>query len=325
MQGEQEEKSETIEVRLAELNETFQSFTEQVLLKLDQLLTLRETVQQLCEYRIARRQTEAERKRKQRVVQRQEAEKGLLPPPIDIWKRDDRLKVKYLEWAHVAMQFGLAGEWRIFFQFLADDWNNHTFLKKPLARISNRLHRWDGGIRHECTWCDMFGSERAVNPFTAHEIGWWSFRYHFMAIVSCMRRLPLFKQIQPEFMKAIQIMLGDLGELFDDEPMIGSFEVKGHKFSHDMEPAIWDKIPEFGMMSLHVLQSFRRGISKSVDPQLELIRRGKIEFMEHAATLQKKLTHVHFWVNLKKGQPLGEEMEEDKDLLKELGFWEPVP
>ena len=62
-----------------------------------------------------------------------------------------------------------------------------------------------------------------------------------------------------------------------------------------------------------------------MDPQLELIRRGKIEFMEHAAKLQKKLTHVHFWVKLKKGQPLGEEMDKDKDLLKELGFWEPVP
>ena len=34
----EEEKTQTIEMRLAELNETFQVFTEEVLQKLDQLL-----------------------------------------------------------------------------------------------------------------------------------------------------------------------------------------------------------------------------------------------------------------------------------------------
>ena len=164
-----EEKSQTIEMRLAELNETFQVFTEEVLQKLDQLLSLRETVQELCEAKIAKRLCESDRKRKQRDALRQDNEKGRVSPPNNVWQRDDRLKVKYLEWAHIAMQFGLAGEWRLYFQFLADDWNNHTYFKKPIAKISNRLHRWDNGLRHECTWTDMFGSERGIVPKTARD------------------------------------------------------------------------------------------------------------------------------------------------------------
>ena len=318
----EEEKEESISMRMAELNETFQIFTEEVLQKLDQLLSLRETVQELCEAKIAKRQCESERKRKQRDALRQDNEKGRVSPPKNVWQRDDRLKVKYLEWAHIAMQFGLAGEWRLYFQFLADDWNNHTYFKKPIAKISNRLHRWDNGLRIECTWTDMFGSERGILPKTAFEIGWWEFRWHFNAIVSRMRQLPLFKQIQPEFLKAIQVMLGDLGEMYDEDPVVGAYNVKGYDFSHDMHHEIWTKVPDFRLMALHVLQSFRRGISRPVDPELELVRLGKMCFLEHASALQKKVHHIHFLDNLKKGETLDESMEADRRLIKELGFWE---
>ena len=103
---------------------------------------------------------------------------------------------------------------------------------------------------------------------------------------------------------------------------MGSYNVKGYDFSHDMEPEVWEKIPEFRMMALHVLQSFRRGISKPVDPDLELVRLGKMQFLEHATSLQRKVAHIQFLDKLKKG-PLDATMEADRQRLKELGFWEP--
>ena len=245
----EEEKNELRS--LAQLNETFRTFTDQVLRKLDQILELRETVRDLCESRLQKRQAASERKRKHREVCA--ARLDLVKMPGDIWRRDDRLRKKYLEWAHIGLQFGLVGDWRLYLQYLADDWNNHTYRKKPLAKISNRLHRWDHGLRHEGTWCDMFGSERQICGKNAAEIGWWKFKWHFSSIVSVMRRLPLFGSVHADFLTAIRIMLGDLHTLYDEDnpPCIGPWVVGGLEFAHDMPPESWSKVPEFSMVSMH--------------------------------------------------------------------------
>jgi hypothetical protein len=318
----EDEKSELRS--LAELNETFRTFTDQVLRKLDQILEMRETVRDLCESRLQRRQAASDRKRKHR--EGCAARLDLVIMPGDIWRRDDRLRKKYLEWAHIGLQFGLVGDWRLYLQYLADDWNNHTYRKKPLAKISNRLHRWDHGLRHEGTWCDMFGSERQICGKNAAEIGWWKFKWHFSSIVSVMRRLPLFGSVHADFLTAIRVMLGDLHTLYDEDnpPCIGPWVVGGldgkAEFAHDMPPESWSKVPEFSMVSMHVLQSFRRGLHKPVDPDLELVRMGKAACTAHLAELEKRVLHLHFWMKLT-GKPCTGEKAEERDSLEDFGVW----
>ena len=128
-----EEKEPESTQLLQELNEKFEAFTGQVLAKLDSILELKDTVQLLCESKRKQRKLEADRKREQRARDKAQKNKGLVPIPRNIWKRDDRIRVKYLMWAHIGLQFGVVGDWRPFLQYLAHAWNVCTYLKKPIG------------------------------------------------------------------------------------------------------------------------------------------------------------------------------------------------
>ena len=80
---------------LQELNTKFEVFTQEVLARLD---SIKAEVAKLSENQRHKRSQEAERKRAQRQRDREERLKGFLPlPKSDIWKRDDRIKLKYLQ------------------------------------------------------------------------------------------------------------------------------------------------------------------------------------------------------------------------------------
>ena len=304
--------------QLCTLNAKFSVFTQQVLERLDSILELKQIVNQLCEGKKAQRQAEAAKKREQRAAVRSIREDGLLPLPGMIFKKDPRIGLKYLLWAHVGIQMGLTGQWRMFLQYIAHDWNVNTYLKKPIARISNKCHYWDHGVRHECSWCDMFGSERGLTPKTTYEILWWEFRYHMVEIVERLIRMPEFCNLKKEFIKALQVACGDMAAMFDESQFK---QLRSGNYDFDQNDAeCLEKVPEFKYLALHVLQSFRRGISKGVDEDLELIRQGKMTFLCHCNTLEKDANMLRFQHNLRKGE-LPPEMLRRAHELDELGFF----
>ena len=217
--------------------------------------------------------------------------------------------------AHVGIHFGLSGEWRRFLEYLAHDWNSCTYTKKPIAKISNRCHWWDKGLRHECTWCDMFGSERGIVPKTAAEIKWWDWSMHMLAVVQRMADMPDWPNVTKEFVKACQIAMGIYGACSELGPLV----IKNVEFDPN-DPECFEKVAEFGYLTLHVMQSFRRGICKGIDENLELIRLGKTTFLAHCAQLQKESNHMMFQFNLRNGN-MGEHLDQCL-ALKELGFFE---
>jgi len=303
--------------QLLALDAKFTLFTQQVLEKLDSILELKQIVSQLCEGKKAQRQAEAAKKREQRAHEKSIREVGRLALPNCVFKKDRRICPKYLLWAHVGIQFGLVGDWRKFLRFVAHDWNCGTYLKKPIARISNRCHYWDHGIRNEASWCDMFGSERGLNPKTAYEIIWWEFRFHMAAVVQRMMRMPAFPDVDKEFVKALQVSCGDMAAMFDG---LGQLRSGNYVFDQN-DPECMEKVPEFKYLAMHVLQAFRRGIAQGIDEDLELIRQGKVTFMCHSAELQKESDHMAFRYKLVQGKVKPDVMNRMHD-LHELGFFE---
>ena len=313
-----DEERETESARLLlELNEKFECFTGQVLRKLDSILELKDPLQLLCESKQKRRKEEADRKRDQRAREKAERNRGLLPLPKDIWRKDERILGKYLMWAHVGIQFGVTGDWRAFLQYLAHAWNTCPYLKKPIAKVSNRCHWWDRGMRHDCTWCDMFGSERGINPKTVGEIKWWDWQYHMLAVVHRMQEMPDWPNVNKEFVKAVQTACSGLAGCSE----IGTYTCKGFELDH-LEPKVFDVVPEFRYLTLHVMQAFKRGIIQGIDENLELIRIGKMRFLSQSVLLEKEACMLRFNYNLRDGK-LPDEMRETAMHLKDLGFWTP--
>jgi len=109
-------------------------------------------------------------------------------------------------------------------------------------------------------------------------------------------------------------MLDDLGQLRDGN------------FVFDQNDAdCMEKVPEFKYLAMHVMQAFRRGISKGIDTDLELIRQGKATFLCHSAELKKESDHMKFRYKLVNGNVPPELMNRMHDLL-DLGFFEfPAP
>ena len=297
---------------LQQLSTKFDLFTGQVLEKLD---CIRAEVNKLSESQRKKRGQDADRKRIQRTKARQQRLKNLLALPKNIWYRDDRIKLKYLQYAHVGIHFGLSGDWRTFFEYLAHDWNTGTYQKKPIAKISNRCHWWERGLRHDVTWCDMFGSERGIQPKAANEIKWWDWSSHMLAVVKRMQSLPDWPNVNQEFVRACQVAMGQMAACSD----VGTLELCGAEFD-PTDHECFEKVPKFKWYTLHVMQAFRRGICKGVDENLELIRLGKTTFLAHCNELQKAGTHMKFLWDLKKGDMA--EHQQQCTALSDLGFFD---
>ena len=191
-----------------------------------------------------------------------------------------------------------------------------TYLKKPIAKVSNRCHWWENGLRHDCTWCDMFGSERGINPKTVDEIMWWRFQYHMLAVLHRMEEMPDWPNVKKEFVSAVQTACSGLAACAE----VGTYQLRDQELDHQV-PEVFEKVPEFRYMALHVLQAFKRGIQNGIDEDLELIRIGKMRFLEHSMQLNKEAAIVRFNYNLRNGK-LDDEMRKTAEHLQECGFWD---
>ena len=95
---------------IVRLSERFEIFTEQVIKKMDELLSMRDMVDQLLRRKTNKRNSDAERKRKERTAtaKAKTGDRIVLKGSIfDVRMR--LMREKYILWAHVGTQFGIMG------------------------------------------------------------------------------------------------------------------------------------------------------------------------------------------------------------------------
>ena len=89
------------------------------------------------------------RRRREYALLKQRREEGLLPLPDKkvLQFRDRRLQPKFAEWAQVGMQFAAADQPEAFTTWLVHQWNNCTYLKKPITFSGSSFRIWNGCTR----------------------------------------------------------------------------------------------------------------------------------------------------------------------------------
>ena len=105
---------------------------------------------------LRRKQYEQEKKRKQ---------EGLLPlPDRNVLKhKDARIAPRVHTWALAGMRFGKADAPDRFFTWLVHQWNNCTYLRKPITFSGSSFKIWDGHHRYGYGPRDLMGyHERRV-------------------------------------------------------------------------------------------------------------------------------------------------------------------
>ena len=113
---------------IVRLSERFEIFTELVIKKMDELLSMRDMVEQLLRRKTNKRNSDAERKRKERTAAAKAKAVGCIELKGSIFDvRMRQMREKYILWAHVGIQFGIMGSYPQFFSWLASDWNHWTF------------------------------------------------------------------------------------------------------------------------------------------------------------------------------------------------------
>ena len=306
---EEEEEGTVVVTALHELNERFEMFTGQILVKLDAILEMKSSVDKLLQATNWKRAQDAERKRVQRARDAEAKNRGLLPLENNIWSRRESLKPKYLEWAHIGIQFGVIGDALLFLQYVAADWCHSTFKKKPITKVSNRPCYWSSGMRCECTWTDMFGRDTGINPKTFNEPVFWEFCSHMSAVLKRLEIMPDWPNVSKHFVKIMQVSCSGQGGF----SKTGQFQKGDHvPFDHN-EPGIAE-IPAYRDAGTRVMQAFRRGIQKGTDHNLELVRIGKLRCADHVKQLKLESARLNFMFSLRKGAL----SDEDRDQIEQL-------
>ena len=290
----------------------FDSFTQQVLERLDVLLEMKTTVDKLFQASAWKKAKDAERKRQQRARELACKQTHLIELPKDIWRRKDSLTPKYLLWAHIGIQYGVVSGPCTFLEWLASDWCHNTFTKKPITRVSNRPNYWDRGIRHECTWTDMFGRETGINPKTFDEPIFWGFASHVMQVLQRLEQMPDWPNVQRNFREMMQLCASSFAGWTDS----GLLQKGNHaEFEHCAKGI--GEIVVYRDMATRAMQAFRRGIQKGIVEDPELVRMGRARATEHQRLLLMEKNKLLFMHNLRKGQLTADE----KAQVEALHIW----
>ena len=306
---ESEGDGDDVVTALQGLNYRFEIFTGQILEKLDAILEMKSSVDKLLAATNWKRVQDAERKRLQRARDAEARNKGLLPLKNNIWRRDDALKPKYLEWAHIGIQFGVIGDPLQFLQHIAADWCHSTFTKKPITKVSNRPCFWSKGMRSECTWTDMFGRDTGINVNPFSEPVFWEFCNHMAAVLKRLEIMPDWPNVSKHFVKIMQISSSGQAGF----STTGQYQKGDHTpFDHN-EPKIGE-VPDYRDAATRVMQAFRRGIQKGTNHDLELVRIGILRCTDHVKQLKLERDRMNFMFNLRKGKLTEQEIDQSEQL-----------
>jgi hypothetical protein len=309
---------------IVRLSERFEIFTDQVIKKMDELLSMRDMVDKLLRRKTDKRNNDAERKRKERTATAKAktgdriALKGAI---FDVRMR--LMREKYVLWAHVGIQFGIMGSYPQFFSWLTSDWNHWTFDMKPITRVSNRPHYFSRGIRNEATWTDLFGRETGIAERTFFEPIFWEFQHIMLKVVRMMHEMPDWANVHDSFKAHLLVACSGLADMTDS----GMYQFQD-KTPFDHMEAACAKVPQYRMMATRIMQAFRKGIAKKgiadVDNDLELVRMGKLRAREHIVQLQNQTSKLTFLWNLRKGN-LPDDEQQQVDALDVWGFTPQFP
>ena len=90
------------------------------------------------------------KRRQEYKEMKQRREEGLLPLPDKkvLQFRDRRLQPKFAEWGRVGMQFAAADRPEHFVTWVVHQWNNCTYLKKPITFSGSSFRIWNGCTRY---------------------------------------------------------------------------------------------------------------------------------------------------------------------------------
>jgi hypothetical protein len=105
-------------------------------------------------------------RRKQYAEQKRRREEGLLPLPERhvLSFKDPRLDPKIAEWAQVGMRFASRNSPGLFVTWVVHQWNNRTYLKKPITFSSTSFRVWNGQCRSAVGTRDLMNfSERKLS------------------------------------------------------------------------------------------------------------------------------------------------------------------
>ena len=315
-----EEKREPADRDLiVRLSERFEIFTEQVLKKLDAVLEMRESVDQLLHRKNTKRSQDAQRKRKERVDaarQRNENRVALGSSMFDV--NMSTMHCTYIKWAHVGIQYGIMGSYPDWLAWLASDWNHWTFTCKPITRVSNRPHYHSKGMRNEATWTDLFGRETGISDKTFFEPIFWEFMHIMVKVFAMMEEMPDWCNVKDSFKAHLQVACSGLSDMTKS----GMLQLKNYPpFDHMEEKCA--QVPEYRAMATRVMQSFRRGVcqKKIADPDLapELVRMGLMRSSEHIVQLRKECARLAFLYKLRNGDLTAEERQQC-DNMEVWGF-----
>ena len=162
-------------------------------------------------------------RRKQYRSAKAAAEAGLvtLPPAHVLMFRDKRLQPKARGWAEVGMRFGARDQPEQFYTWLVHQWNNCSYLKKPITfsgstfRIWNQTHRFSYGPRDLMGYVERKNAVQILRSDAEHDDftrrPWWDWTYSvFRPVVAEMEELG-FDGLPERFRRCCKIMMGGFG------------------------------------------------------------------------------------------------------------------
>ena len=177
----------------------------------------------------SRRENNLLRRKQYREVKKRR-EEGMVPLPKRhvLRFRDKRLTPKLRGWAEAGMRFGRADQPEQFYTYLVHQWNNCSYLKKPITfsgstfRIWNETHRFSYGPRDLMGYIERRSAVQVLrNPAEQQDFckrPWWDWSYAvFRPVISEMEELG-FDELPERFRRCCKIMIGGFGgyEVYTD-------------------------------------------------------------------------------------------------------------
>lgn len=178
----------------------------------------------------SRREKNAIRRKHYRDAKKRR-EEGLVPlPKQHVLKfRDERLKHKIQHWAEVGMRFGRADKPEEFLTWFVHQWNNCSYLKKPITFSGSSFRVWCTDVRFSYGSYDLMQFKRhkrtlqLLRDDAQHDDfqkrPWWDWAYAvLLPIFEAMEEMPGFADLPCRFIRCVRLILGGFGmyEVYTD-------------------------------------------------------------------------------------------------------------
>ena len=169
-------------------------------------------------------------RRRQYAAAKRQRQKGLLSLPEHpiLTYRDKRLRAKFVQWAQVGMRFGAADQPAAFCTWLVHQWNNCTYIKKPVTFSGSSFRIWNGCTRYAYGSRDLLNfSERKPSIGVLRNLAehqdfcarpWWDWNWAvYRQVFNEMDSIGL-SETPERFQRLVRIMAGGFGsyEVYSD-------------------------------------------------------------------------------------------------------------